>query len=509
MYFWGMSKDNTGHLFSLIKSLSKAEKRHFKVYSSKHVIGDENIYVSLFDAIEKQNVYDEKELKGQKLFHDLSSLKKRLYQSVLRSLEEFHSGIGIDLRSSLNHIEILFDRSLLDHCERQIRKAKKTVRKYELFEEWLEVLRWEYRLAVKRFDMSMRKHVLAEENNVIVLLNNQKKYRDLANLFSFKYQKYGTERSPVYVAEMKKHLSSSTLKDESLALSVRAKQNFYDCHYLFSLIREDYKNSYRFSKKMTDMYLENPAIIECNPSSYLTVVNNFLVACNGIENYSEMLDYLDKLEEMRKDIKSPSDQALAFFYMYHLLNYFISTGAFKESQEDVKRMESELLVHENNLNRLQKIILYATIAQIYFGLENYKRCLFWLNKIMSFGEMKVRTDIECFVRLFYLITHYEAKSDKMLMASLLKSTYRFLYKHQRLYKFEAAMMQFMRKYMLRWNPGQNMKEPFNVLRKKFEQLSKDTYERHALNYFDFISWLESKIEDKSFASIVFGKSRWV
>lgn len=502
IYFCYMSKSNQDLLFTLIQSLGKAEKRHFKVYSSKHVIGAQNIYVSLFDAVERQKEYNEDILRANKLFRHFSSFKKRLYDSILQSLEIYHSSTGINIRSLLNRIEILFNRSLFEHCTRQIRKAKKISLQYEMFEEWLEILKWEYKIAVKKFDMALRMRVLEEEKRVLHLLNNQKKYRDLANLFSFKYQQYGTVRSPGILVEMQKHLNSPLLHEVKQALSVRAKQNFYDCHYLFALLREDYKNCYRFSKYTADMYLEKHSIIPINASSYLTAINNLLVACNGLEKYKEMLEYLDILEETRKGFRSPSDKALAFFYLYHLLNYFISTGLFTEAEEHVKRMEAELADHEKNLNQLQKIILYATIAQVHFGMENNKRCLAWLKRIMALGEMKVRTDIECFVRLFYLIVHFEAKSDKEFMSSVFKSTYRFLYKHQRMYKFEASMMQFMRQNVVKENRRSDLKEPFVVLRKKLEQLALDPYEKHALNYFDFISWLDSKIENKSFASIV-------
>ena len=295
-----MSKRQSDQLFTLIRSLGKAEKRHFKIYSSKHVIGTENIYVRLFDAIEKQGEYDERALRSDKLFHDFPSLKKRLYRSVLRSLEVFHSSTGIEIRSIRDQVEILFGKSLYVHCSRLIRKAKKVIAQYELFEEWLEFLKWEYRIAVKNFDMPVRMQVLREEKEVLALLNNQKKYRDLANLFSLRYQQYGSERGRKGMSEMERHLSSLALKEIRHARSIRARQNFYDCHYLFSLIREDYKSSYRFSKKMADMYLDNPLIISFNAASYLTSINNLLIACNGIHNYAEMLGYLEKLEQTRK-----------------------------------------------------------------------------------------------------------------------------------------------------------------------------------------------------------------
>ena len=56
----------TDDLFQLIKSLEQTEKRYFKVFSTMHVKGGEsNVYSRLFDAIDRQTVYDEEEIKKQ------------------------------------------------------------------------------------------------------------------------------------------------------------------------------------------------------------------------------------------------------------------------------------------------------------------------------------------------------------------------------------------------------------------------------------------------------------
>ncbi len=495
-----MAKIGSDHLFTLIKSLSKAEKRHFKVYSSKRILGSQNIYFRLFDEIEGQRKYDEDRIRRQTSFKDLPTLKKRLYKAILVSLSEFHSGTGIDVRDMLNHIEILFDKSLFNHCGREIRKVKKIIERNELYEEWLLVLKWEYKIAVKK--TSLRASILAEEKKILSLLDNQKKYRDAANLFLVKYQQYGAERSPRYMKGMKNIISYALLKDERKALSFNAKQNFYDCHALFSLIKGDYTNSYHFGKKGVDLYLTNPGLITSNSFSYLVRINNFLLACLEIKRYQEMLVYLDQLEKTRNTLQSPSERATAFFYLYHLLNYCINTGQFAKLKEEVKRIELELEEHDIYLNQLQQITLYAVISQAHFILENYKRSLFWLKRALSFGEIQRRADLECFIRLFHLIVHYELKSDPDLMGSLLRSTYRFLRKHEHLYKFETAIMDFFRKYILRGDSEQNMKKSFSSLKKTLEELSADPYEKQAFSFFDFISWLESKIENRSFAEVV-------
>ena len=52
------------NLYNLIKTLTKAEKAYFKKYSSRHVIGKQNKYTILFDAISgSNNHYNEEEIK--------------------------------------------------------------------------------------------------------------------------------------------------------------------------------------------------------------------------------------------------------------------------------------------------------------------------------------------------------------------------------------------------------------------------------------------------------------
>ena len=52
-----------GELFLLIKSLSRTEKRYFRMFANMNK-GSAN-YLRLFDAIDKQEVYDEKTIKEE------------------------------------------------------------------------------------------------------------------------------------------------------------------------------------------------------------------------------------------------------------------------------------------------------------------------------------------------------------------------------------------------------------------------------------------------------------
>merc|ERR1711974_480393 len=77
----------------LIKSLTKSEKRFFKLSSSLQS-GEKN-YLKIFDAIEEQSEYNEEDIKEQfkneRFIKHFPSEKNHLYKLILKSLRSYHS----------------------------------------------------------------------------------------------------------------------------------------------------------------------------------------------------------------------------------------------------------------------------------------------------------------------------------------------------------------------------------------------------------------------------------
>ena len=103
----------SAELFDLVKSLSKSEKRFFKLSSSLQT-GEKN-YLQIFDAIEKQSSYDEAALKKQfakeTFVKHFPSEKNHLYKTILKSLRGFHADNSINsvLKQEIKNVEILYD----------------------------------------------------------------------------------------------------------------------------------------------------------------------------------------------------------------------------------------------------------------------------------------------------------------------------------------------------------------------------------------------------------------
>src|SRR3954465_12764953 len=96
-----MSNRNSDILFQLVHSLEKAEKRHFKLYIKRSSAKEDLKIVRLFDALDHQDIYDEKlllkRLPGTEK-RQLYNLKTHLYGEILASLRLLKSADSIDLQ---------------------------------------------------------------------------------------------------------------------------------------------------------------------------------------------------------------------------------------------------------------------------------------------------------------------------------------------------------------------------------------------------------------------------
>jgi len=106
-------KKPSNHLFLLIKSLTKSEKRYFHRFATRHNAKENNQYLALFDAIQKQEQYDEtllkKELVGKSSIQHFPVMKRYLYEQILESLHLFHQLQDAEetLKNQIHYAKIL------------------------------------------------------------------------------------------------------------------------------------------------------------------------------------------------------------------------------------------------------------------------------------------------------------------------------------------------------------------------------------------------------------------
>lgn len=110
-------------LFRLIHSLTTEEKGYFKKFALRHT-SEGNKYLQLFDAISKQNEFEEASLK--KKFKDLPVLKNYLFEMILNALQIFETEPSTQqlIYKGLIRINLLVKKGLLTSALKQVDKYR-------------------------------------------------------------------------------------------------------------------------------------------------------------------------------------------------------------------------------------------------------------------------------------------------------------------------------------------------------------------------------------------------
>ena len=188
----------SNELFNLIDSLTKSEKRFFKLNSTLQS-GEKN-YIKIFNFIEKQKKYDEDELKDhfkKEVFIDhLPSEKNHLYKLILKSLRSFYSeqSISAQLKQEIKNVEVLHKKALYRECSKFVVRAKKMAKKYEKFYYWFELISWEKKLLEEAYeDGHFNQNInelIEEESEVIEKLRNLAEYQILYSKINLIFKKW-------------------------------------------------------------------------------------------------------------------------------------------------------------------------------------------------------------------------------------------------------------------------------------------------------------------------------
>ena len=506
-----MSKLSSKELFSLIKTLSKSEKRYFKVTALNRAKKEDINYITLFDVLDKLKEYDDKVIRAKTKSikpHLLPKYKYFLHELIFKSLRAYHSNSSIDakLKDLLQNIELCFERRLYKQCEKIIGKAKQLAVKYEKHITLFELSGWEIQLIrVQSFQGKSEgviKEFYEEAFSMINKCINEKEYEQLSIKMFMQINKIGFTRSNADLKVYKDILRHPLLDTSPKILSFQALYNYYTIYGGCFFIQNDFTNACFYTQKLVELLENNPHQLKEKLQVYVTVLNNLTVCQSNLKKYKEMTLTLKKLKEIpeRFSAASKNINSLIFYHSNNEeLNMYLNTGEFDKGIKLITSIEHDLTGMK--LSKVQQSFLHYNISCVYFGVGNYRETRSYLNKIINDTAVDVRGDIYCMARIVLLIVHYELGNEELL-EYMEKSAHHYLDKKNRLYKVETAILDFIKRKLPKIVTGNERIAAFKELKTDLEEITKAPFEKKALEYFDFISWLESKIYNRPFAEIV-------
>jgi hypothetical protein len=502
----------TDDLFQLIKSLDQSEKRYFKIFSAMHARGDNNLYCRLFDAIAKQDEYDEsairEQFKNEKFLNQMHVAKNYLYNTILKSLRLYNSEKTktSELAELLKDVQTLYDKSLYKQCRKILDRAKKIAASYQKHVQLLEILDWEKSLARANAYSDLEEKQLMEyykqQKDITDYLTNINDYWKLTMKLFLQRKKYGDIRDKDQLKKFNEIIRDPLLKSEDKALTFTSKTFYYNIKGLYYLTNKDNEKLLIHCHKLVELLEANPLLMK--QDNYIAALNNLLLIQIEMEKYEEAFITIKKLRNI--DSKSVTVQARIFLASYETeLSLYLKTGEFDKGLKLVGQIEEGLEKYREKINKEAEALFSYNIAYLFFGMGNYDKSLEWIIKIINDKELNIREDIQCFARILNLLIHYELNNYD-LIEYIMKSTRRYLSNKNKFNKFELSALMYIRK-LISVKTNDDKMFIFSEWKKELHSIFDDILEIRAFEYFDFISWIESKTLKKSFPEVVKGKRK--
>lgn len=498
-------------LFSLIKSLTKSEKRFFKLNSSLQT-GDKN-YLKIFDFIEKQKRYDEDDLKShfknETFVKHLPSEKNHLYKLLLKSLRAYYSDrtISSQLKQEIKNVEILYKKALYKECSKFVKRAKETAREYEKFYYWFELINWERKLLEEAYESGVFNQdldeLIKEETEVIEKLRNLAEYHILYSKINYIFRSGGftrNEKEREVVAEIADY---HLIKGKNTAISTRATTICYYIKGLCAASIRDYEDALVNFKKAKSVMESKPKIKDDLQTRYIHTLS-FLLHCYidsyRFEKAEEVVGQLSALEGHKAYTSLDAKVRLFTARKIGEIQLYNRQGNFVKTLNMVPEIEKELEGYGDKINKEKTLLFTYNTAYAYFGIGEYKTALRYINQVLNDNEKMLRQDIYSFSRIFNLIIHFELNNHDFLEYDM-KSTARYLNKHDKDYEVEKLFMKQMR-LLARVNSDAEQKAIFSDFKNKLQKLLLIDRENVILEYFDLRAWLDSKLSGTSLSDAV-------
>lgn len=505
-----MTNAHKDALFVLVKSLSKSEKRQFKLYVGRLGVNTDAKFLALFNLLDKMRSYDERQILESGIVKkaQLSNLKAHLYKQILVSLRlnPVNQNIRVQIREQLDFATILYQKGLYKQSLKILDKAKTVAIEneeknvaYEIveFEKIIETQYITRSIPDRADELTVQAKELSAQNVMTSKLSN------LSLQLYGMMLKVGYVRGDEDLKKVKSYFDSHMPNYSLESLGFREKLWLYKAHLWYSLLIQDFLSAYKYASKWVDLFYDHEEMIALNPVFYLKGNHYLLESLFFVKYASQFRETLHKLETQVENPSFPQNDniaSLAFLYINsNKLNLHFLEGTFDKGLYLVNVIEYGIKKHGERIDEHHIMLLYYKIACLYFGNGDNKNCIAYLKKIISNKNLKMREDLMCFARVLSLVAHYEAGMDYHLEVQL-KSTYKFLLKMNDLHAVQKEMIKFLRS--LGDIYPHELKDEFQKLYNELKKYENHPYEKRAFLYLDILSWLESHLQNKPVSQII-------
>lgn len=503
------------NLFALIKSLNQTEKRYFKIFASMNLKAKKSSFVKLFDAIEKQKEYDEKRFLT-KFKHELFAKNFRfnkhyLFNLILKSMRLYHSkgSVQAQLSDMKRDLDFLYKKKMYESGLKLLVKAQKLALKYEVHNDLIDLYKKEH--VYSRYKNSPKKNVsylnqlLAKELEAIKDMENVIRYEWLSDKIEAVAIAYGEASVGRANSELKMIFKNPLLREYKLATTTTSKMWYHLANTTYNFYNMNYQKAFDHNQGAIDIVGQKCTLSYNSYSDYLTLLSRQIVISGLLKNYSAMAEGI-RLAKITMQDNPGAPIALKIEFSLHELLYYIDTADFDNALQLVERLQEDMVQPDFKLSSYGLQIMYYNFATVYFITGVHRSALVFVNKILQMSRNEIRPDIYNSTTLLNITLQYEL--GRMQYAEELAiSAYSTFERENMLGKMETIILELFRTNYLATASRKDTVQLFSECLKKLMVIRNIPSEKNKLHYLDFISWLESKIQNRLLAEVIKEKEK--
>lgn len=487
-----MEIDNT---FELIKSLNRNEKRYFNLFSS--VQEGEKSYMQIFKLLDEAHEYSEedilKQIEDPNVKKQYRVFKTYLYNNLLESLLIYN--LKKDPRTQVKkhalEIKILYEKGLYTNAFRRVRKAKKEAYENELYSDLLDIIHFERLLIIRKLENYTEEiSRLNEELSLLIrIIENINAYILLLDKISIIYFNNPASRSEKEIELLNEHFNSPLLSNEKKALSERALNFYYNILFYKYQYQDDHKAAHHITKQWVELGQKQYKILKQN-KPFVTILGNYLSSCVLAKEFKDFPQYLHKLKSLKPDDENEELLIQETSLMFEI-HYLDAIGDFNKALNLTAEVEQLLALNSSSKNVMFNYITLFMSAVILFLHKEYKKALNLLNIILN-DKDEIREDLKSFGKLIRLLIFYEMKNIEVLNYEVnnMNRQYKKVSEHE----FEKVFLKFMGKIINQVDAKRTNAEFISFHEQLTTLFQSNPFEKKALSYFNFLLWLQSKVD---------------
>ncbi|MBT6744955.1 MAG: hypothetical protein HOB26_00190 [Flavobacteriales bacterium] len=490
-------------LFELVKSMNQGEKRYFKRMGTlRSEFGSSN-YIKLFDTIEKSKKYNEKKLIlqfGKKFF---AQNKRHLFTKILETLRTMHDthSIEMQVRHSISEAEILTERSLFSSAKHQIKSARKRAEKHELFLEQVRINSTELEVLSRENDLNNLNERIEEYKklNKIVSdkIENQLLFEELYSALVELNQRIELVRSEPEEKSLQTVMAHPLLSNVNRALSLKSKNHYFYIHGLAHFFLGEFSESLKYFRQQLILINRNNWI-GVNKLTSLKSMGNVCLLCiktNDKHGYGEAYAKLEKYSATSLYEKQ------YYWYLTYLIK-LLSFDSISQNNNAIAFVEENLdktvaikkWIREHDTMHLEYCYSTFKTVEVFMFNKSPRKALRYINEFLNNADAELKQDTYCIARIINLLIHFELENVELLENEI-KSAHRYLSHRDRIYGFEQSILKFLNK-AINLPANENYKMLWTILNSDWNKLQNDRFEKQVFQYFDFMRWLELKMDNK-------------